>query len=319
MQTQSIALSPPTLTEIAAALQSPLATNYAHATVKVVHCPDLRAAPFHLATAGLSGAEKISDVGGEPNLFPTPRLECKYNLLDIARAMEMSPDGGGLLGAGAGPFHVVGRNCELVPNIAWSAGFQNATNGTYLAQIKQGLPRVEKSPSLDCALMINLYGSLGQPGPVVKLTARGRVGAEKSITELMQKALAGAFGERMVSLGGVFVVKKGKSKYHIMPDFPPKDELPFKNAKQLNNWLTYHDFEAPVVCLSVLHSADPGKKLGLRMEHTHCASMDGRNVGGHYHGDIDGEEVEYEGYFNVAKTLYRIEKPEVTLERDLHE
>ena len=43
--------------------------------------------------------------------------------------------------------------------------------------------------------------------------------------------------------------------------------------------------------------------------------MDGRDVGGHYHGDIDGE-VEYEGYFNVAKTLYRIEKPEVTRERD---
>jgi hypothetical protein len=85
----------------------------------------------------------------------------------------------------------------------------------------------------------------------------------------------------------------------------------------------------------VLYSADPGKKLGLRMEvrmlrevvewlltcekHTHCALMDGRDVGGRYHGDVEGEEVEYEGYFNVARTLYRVEKPEVTLERDLHE
>lgn len=44
--------------------------------------------------------------------------------------------------------------------------------------------------------------------------------------------------------------------------------------------------------------------------------MEGENCGGHYHGDIDGEEVEYEGYFNVAKTLYRIEQPTVTRERD---
>lgn len=266
MQTQKVPLSPPTLKEIAAALQSPLAANYTHATVDVVPCPDLRNAPFHLATAGLSGAEKISDVGGQPNLFPTPRLTCKWSLLDIARAMEMDPQRGGLLGAGAGPFHVVGQNCELVPNIAWNDGFENATNSTYLAQIKQGNPSVGKSPSVDCALMINLYGSQGDPGPVIRITARGRVGEEKSISELIQKALANAYGERMVSLGGVFVVKKGKSKYHIMPDFPPEEELPFKNAKQLNDWLTYHDFEAPVVCLSVLHSADPGKKLGLRME-----------------------------------------------------
>ncbi|KAF2437532.1 mgc81809 protein [Karstenula rhodostoma CBS 690.94] len=318
METKKVPLSPPTLQEIAVALQSPLAANYAHATVDVVPCPDLRKAPFHLATRGLSGAEKISDVGGQPNLFPTPRLTCKWSLLDIARAMEMDPQRGGLLGAGAGPFHVVGRNCELVPNVSWKDGFDNVTNGSCLAQIKQGHPSVEKSPSLDCALMINLYGSLGDPGPVLRITAQGRVGGEKSITELMRKALAGAYGERMVSLGGVFVVKRGRAKYHIMPDFPPETELPFKSAKQLNDWLTYHDFEAPMVCLSVLHSADPGKQLELRMEHTHCASMDERDVGGHYHGDVKGEEVEYEGYFNVAKTLYRIEKPEVTLERDLH-
>jgi hypothetical protein len=43
--------------------------------------------------------------------------------------------------------------------------------------------------------------------------------------------------------------------------------------------------------------------------------MEGENAGGHYHGDLDGEEVEYEGYFNVAKTLYRIQRPTVTLER----
>lgn len=125
-----------------------------------------------------------------------------------------------------------------------------------------------------------------------------------------------------MSLGGVFVVKSGKTNFHVMPDFPMKpegQEYTFTTAKQLNDWLTYHDFptskENPIVCLTVLHSADPGKKLGLRMEHTHCFTVDGSQRGGHYHYDLDAagedEEVEYEAYFNTAKVLYRIDKPEV--------
>ncbi|KAK3215734.1 hypothetical protein GRF29_8g973497 [Pseudopithomyces chartarum] len=314
MQTDSFSLSPPSLEEIAVSLQSPIAANYEYAAVDVVLCPDLRKAPFYLATEGLSGEEKISDVGGQPNLFPEPRLDCKWNLIELAHAMDMDPRGGCLLGAGAGPFHVIGQNCELVPNIAWSNGFGNVANETRFAQIKNSKPSIEKSPSLECALMVNLYGSRGNQGSVIKVTAKGRRGDEKSFTESIRKALSHAYGDRMISLGGVFVIKKGRTHHHIMPDFPSKEELPWKNAKQVTDWLTFHDFEAPIVCLSVLHSADP-EKLDLRMEHTHCASMEGENAGGHYHGDLDGEEVEYEGYFNVAKTLYRIQRPAVTLER----
>ena len=265
MHTRIITLSPPTLKEIAVTLQSPLAANYTQANVAVVACPDLRQAPFHLATQGLSGDEKISDVGGQPNLFPEPRLDCKWSLLDIAQAMELDPRGGGLLGAGAGPFHVVGRNCELIPNIAWKDEFDNVTNETRVAQIADGGPSVDTCNSLDCALMVNLYGSSGNPGQVIKVTAKGRQGDEKSITECIRKALTRAYGDRAVSLGGVFVVKTGKAHCHIMPDFPSEDELPWKSGKQVEKWLTYHDFEAPIVCFSVLHSADP-EKLGLRME-----------------------------------------------------
>ena len=107
-----------------------------------------------------------------------------------------------------------------------------------------------------------------------------------------------------------------------MPDFPPEKELPFKSPKALNDWLTYHDFDSsassPIVCLTVLHSADPDKTMALRMEHTHSFTVDGSNRGGHYHYDLEGEEVEYEAYFNTAKTIYRIDRPEATLERDLH-
>ncbi|KAL2114067.1 hypothetical protein VUR80DRAFT_1070 [Thermomyces stellatus] len=321
MHTEKLALSPPSLDELAEALKAPIAANFEHSSVSVAPCPDLREAPFHLATEGLSGQEKAADVGGQPNLFPRPKFECTWSIPDIAMAMEMSGDKGSLVGAGAGPFHVVGQNCELAPNLSWQGGFDKVVNGTKFTQINRdnGAAQVKGDLSLGCALMINLYGSLGDPGPVLKVTAKNRTGAEKSFTECIRKALHAVYGDRTISLGGVVLIKSGKSRYHIMPDFPPESELPFESPKELNDWLTYHDFNGPIVCLSVLHSADPG--LGLRMEHTHGFSTKGAHAGGHYHYDVEGgdDEIEYEAYFNTAKTLYRVDKPEVTLERDLHD
>lgn len=320
MKTDKYPLHPPSLEELVEKLKPALANNYYVSSINVEDCPDLRQSPFRLATQGLSGNERIADVGGQPNLFPSPRLECKYSLPGLAQAMEMDPSRGSLIGAGAGPFRVLGTNSELAPNLSWKAGFDNIDNQTHFAKIdkKDGKPRVQKCPSTDCALMINLFGSLGLPGAVLRITARGRKGSYKSFSECIRHALHDAYGdERPVSIGGVFVIKSGRSHYHIMPDFPSQ---PFESPKQLNEWLTYHDFDAPIVCLSVLHSADPGKAMGLRMEHTHCFSADGEDKGGHYHhDDLEGGEVEYEAYFNTAKAIYRIDRPQVTLERDLHD
>lgn len=323
MRTEKFPLSPPSLEELAETLKGSLAANFEHSSISVVSCPDLRNAPFNLATEGLSGDEKIADVGGQPNLFPRPRLDTIWSMTDIAEAMEMDPEKGGLLGAGAGPYRVVGQNCELAPNLAWKDGLGNVDNRTRYVEINgaTGAVNVEKSPSLDCALMINLYGSSGNPGPVLKITARKRKGPEKSFTECIRKGLGEAYGDsQTISLGSVFLVKSGKARYHVMPDFPPEKHLPFKDRGEVNDWLTYHDFDGPILCLSTLHSADPGNVMSLRMEHTHCYSAMGENAGGHYHYDLDDadEDIEYEGYFNTAKIIYRLDRPQATLARDLH-
>lgn len=318
METIRYQLDPPSLKELTNALRPALKENYDQSSISVETCPDLRKPPFHLATEGLSGNERIADIGGQPNLFPSPRLDCKYSLPALAKDMEMDPKGGSLIGAGAGPFHILSTNSELAPNLSWKGGFDNIDNQTHFAKVNKldQSVRVESCPSTDCALMMNLYGSAGQPGPVLKITARGRKGSQKSFTECIRRALHSAYGDtRTISLGGAFVIKSGRSHYHVMPDFP---SAPFESPKQLNDWLTYHDFEAPIVCLSVMHSADEGKAMGLRMEHTHCFSDSGENKGGHYHYDHGGD-IEYEAYFSIAKVIYRIDKPEVTLERDLHD
>ena len=120
---QKATLSPPTLEELVAPLTLGLSSNFEHVSVSVVTCPDLRQAPFSLAAPGLSGSPRIADVGGPPNLAPSPKLDRKYSLLEMARLMEMGSKGA-LLGASAGPFHVLGVNSELMPELEfrWRKG-----------------------------------------------------------------------------------------------------------------------------------------------------------------------------------------------------
>ena len=278
-----------------------LNANYSQSSVTVQKCPDLRQPPFGLAFQGLSGNEVIADIGGQEHLFPTPLLNKRYSLLECAKLMQMSPDKGALLGAGA---NYVDTCIELAPNVSWQGDkVTYKTRGTSVVENGVTCPLYENA---NCALMMNLYGSNGDGGPVLKVTARDRTGDCGSFTELIRLSISGAFGERQISLGGVFLVKAGKALFHVMPNLPPKEDLPFKDRRAVEQWLTFHEFPAPMVCLSVFHSADP-EQLGLRLEHTHCFSLD-RDEGGHYHHDV-GDEVEYEGYFNVAKQLIRIDMP----------
>lgn len=307
---RKVPLSPPSLEEIAAALHNGLKTNFTTSSASVSVPPDLRLSPFHLAAPGLSGNPRVADVGGTANLRPAPNLTKKYDLLTISQNMEMSQDGGVLIGAGAGPFFDLGGNTELMPNLAYgiAAGGEVSNCTRYAKVLEDKVVLCEKiGSSTGFGLMGNLLGCDGETGPLLHITARGRKG-KLNFTEAIQKAIGGAFGEKLVSLGGVFLVRSGKIKTHVMPDFPGK---PFDGPDGVEKWLEFYDMDAPIVCLSVLHAGDDGD-LGLRMEHTHCFGEDGPDEtrkGGHYHHDLDEtmETVEYEGWFNVAEILYRID------------
>lgn len=155
--------------------------------------------------------------------------------------------------------------------------------------------------------MANVFISDGVEGEVLKITAKGRIGKVKSFTECVRESLRDGFGERCVSMGGVFLLRRGRAVMHVMPDFSP---TPLKDEDMMR-WLQFFDMEAELVCLTTFHSHDPG--LALRMEHTHCFGVgEGKEgKGGHYHGDTEDakDEVEYEGYFNVARMVYRIDQP----------
>lgn len=98
------------------------------------------------------------------------------------------------------------------------------------------------------------------------------------------------------------ILQRGKAKLHVMPGFA---DGPLLSEQAVDDWLKFFEMSAPLICLTVFHSSDPG--LELRIEHTHCFSE--HNEGGHYHYDTTPEEVKYVAYLNTAKTLYRVDQP----------
>ncbi|KAJ4132220.1 hypothetical protein NW765_014038 [Fusarium oxysporum] len=124
MRIEKFPLSPPGLEELVAKLQAPLAANYEHSTVSVVSCPDLRQAPYHLATEGLSGDEKIADVGGQPNLFPRPKMDCVWSMTELAEAMDMDPAKGDYLVLELARIPLSGRTVNLRQILAGKAALR---------------------------------------------------------------------------------------------------------------------------------------------------------------------------------------------------
>ncbi|CAK7235387.1 hypothetical protein SBRCBS47491_009276 [Sporothrix bragantina] len=309
--TKKHVLSPPSLQELVEVLQNGLEDHFETVSVEVTRSPDLREAPFYLASEGISGNERIGDIGGSQNLRPFPRLDHKYSIRDLMDLMEMGD--GLVIGAGAGPFHHVGVNTELMPNISFKDGTPNIQ--TRFAKVRPAedsdtVRDLETSTlahtccplptSADSALLTNLYGSDGVPGDVLKIVAKGRKGTV-DFAESIREALHAKYSQT-VSLGGVFVLHKGKAKIHVMPDFS-KEARPLKGK---DNWLKFFNVSAPLTCLSVLHVNDPG--LRLHPQHTHCFSEHGE--GGHFHHDSTPADAEYEAYFNTAKAIYRIDGPD---------
>jgi len=142
----------------------------------------------------------------------------------------------------------------------------------------------------------------GKPStPVIKVTANHRTGKDNFVT-CMRKALVQRYGDKSIGIGGVFLIKAGKADLHVMPEF---SNVPLETNEEVTTWFRHYEMDAPLVCLSIFYSHDPG--LDLRMDHTHCFSQ--HDQGGHYHFDVTPETVEYEGYFTLAEQVYRIDKP----------
>ncbi len=153
-------------------------------------------------------------------------------------------------------------------------------------------------------LLGNFLACEGKTNRLLKISAANRSGKQNFVS-CVREAINSKYNDKPIGLGGVFVIREGRARLHVMPDF---SEKPLLSDADVEEWLNFYEMKSPLVCLSVLVSSDPG--LDLRVEHTHCFSQHGE--GGHYHYDTTPEDVQYEAYYSVAEEIYRIDRPKTT-------
>ncbi|XP_063974264.1 ester hydrolase C11orf54 homolog [Diachasmimorpha longicaudata] len=298
----------PSLQEIKNVVTPALAENFNEVIVEVVDCPDLTQQPFTLAAPGLGGSKKIFEVGGPSFLLPTVQRDKVYDLKSILNRIDDGKQEKKLLviGAGAGPWPRLSRNCEMMMNVVVSPNdIKNETRVSWVGPNEECILEEGLGDDTRFALLANLYVSEGKPEKVLKVHAKKRTGKLDFIAT-MQRALEAHYKDKLVGLGGTFLLKQGKVKQHVMRDF---SAVPLTTENALNNWLKFYDMSAPLVAVGTFVSAETD--LDLRVQHFHSFSHHGE--GGHYHIDTTPDIVEYLGYFSVAESLYRIDQPTVPL------
>ncbi|XP_059614336.1 ester hydrolase C11orf54 homolog [Phlebotomus argentipes] len=298
----------PDAQELKEVLSSGLKKNFEQVSVDFVECPDLSQEPFNLASSGLCGSPTILEYGGAPFLLPLVQRDKLYDLDEICQKVSRARNISQYLvvGAGAGPFPLLGTNCEGVFNLKRNAD-GTIVSKSHVALVNAKLECERRNiPASDTrsALLGNVYLSEGKRGKILRIHCKNRTGPNNFITQI-RETLANHFVEKDIGLGGAFLLKSGKAHQHVMQDF---SKTPINTEEQLNSWLKFYDMSAPLVAVGTLVTGE--MDMDLRLQHFH--SFSSSHWAGHYHYDTTPEAAEYEAYFGIGERIFRIDKPEVT-------
>ncbi|XP_070496607.1 ester hydrolase C11orf54 homolog [Chironomus tepperi] len=298
----------PTLEELSKAITPGLNENFAEVTLSIIDCPDLSKAPYHLASSGLTGDTIVMEYGSPDYLLPLVDKSKIYDLIPLIRNISGYENKEFFIaGAGAGPHPLINQNCEGIMNLKVDKNGK-IINETHISRVTDdGSMDVQKVPSNETrsALLGNVFISEGKVGKVLKVSCKKRIGSENFISA-MRLSMAKHFKDTTVGVGGVFLIKTGKVKQHVMNDF---SKSPINTEDELNNWLKFYDMSAPLIAVGTFVTDETD--FDLRLQHFHSFSMHGE--AGHYHYDVTPDIVEYEGYFNVGARIVRIDRPESSL------
>lgn len=69
----------------------------------------------------------------------------------------------------------------------------------------------------------------------------------------MRTTLAEHYGDKIVGMGGTFLIKKGKARQHVMPDF---SKTPIHTDEEVDKWLKFYEMTAPLIAVGTFVSGD---------------------------------------------------------------
>ena len=296
------------LNEICDALQLGLSKNYKHVEVSVVQCPNLR--NWNCPAEGISGNQKIIDVGGEPYMHDAKFLGTEFDYEEISK--KIGSEKSYALGAGSGAMSCINGHCgELIIN----ENLITNESKSIIARVSEDKKCiVENYSARKHGGLGNIFYTDGKKGNVIKLKIKGRIGEQGSLPQSIRKALIENLKiiNNHIALAGVFRILNGKIRSHVQPDYKDIKHEYYdpQLMKCVKDFLQFYESVGPELqCYSVLWTGDPsGGKLNLREsgEHTHFHSYNHGRDAGHYHFDVTPNEIEYEGYFNSAEEVYRV-------------
>ena len=297
------------LNKISEALQSGLSNNYKVVEVSIVDCPNLR--DWDCPSEGISGNQKIIDVGGEPYMHDPKLIGAEFDYEEISKMIGSEKSYA--LGAGSGAMSCLEGHCgELVIN----ENLITSESKSIIARVGSNKECIaEKYTARKHGGLGNVFYSDGGRGKVIKIKIKERSGEQGSLPQSMRKALSDNLkieGNDHLALAGVFRMLKGKIKSHVQPDYADIKHEYYdpEQMKCVKDFLQFYEPVGPELQgYSILWTGDPtGGDLNLREsgEHTHFHSYTKENIAGHYHFDVTPEEIEYEGYFNTAEEVHRV-------------
>ena len=297
------------LDKISDALQSGLSSNYKVVEVSIVDCPNLR--DWDCPSEGISGNQKIIDVGGEPYMHDPKFIGAEFDYEEISKMIGSEKSYA--LGAGSGAMSCLDGHCgELVIN----ENLITDESKSIIARVGKNKECIaEKYTARKHGGLGNVFYTDGIRGKVIKIKIKGRSGEQGSLTQAMRKALSDNLkikDNEHIALAGVFRILNGKIRSHVQPDYKDIKHEYYdpEQMKCVKDFLQFYEPVGPELQgYCVLWTGDPtGGNLNLREsgEHTHFHSYTKENVAGHYHFDVTPEEIEYEGYFNTAEEVHRV-------------
>ena len=297
------------LDRISDALQSGLSNNYKLVEVSIVDCPNLR--NWGCPSEGISGNQKIIDVGGEPYMHDPKLIGAEFDYEEISKMIGSEKSYA--LGAGSGAMSCLDGHCgELVIN----ENLITDESKSIIARVGKNKECIaEKYTARKHGGLGNVFYTDGVRGKVIKIKIKGRSGEQGSLTQAMRKALSDNLQIKdndHMALAGVFRILNGKIRSHVQPDYKDIKHEYYdpKQMKCVKDFLQFYEPVGPELQgYCVLWTGDPtGGNLNLREsgEHTHFHSYTKENIAGHYHFDVTPEEIEYEGYFNTAEEVHRV-------------
>ncbi|XP_051174438.1 ester hydrolase C11orf54 homolog [Leptopilina boulardi] len=298
----------PSLEELKNVLYEALVKNFAQVSVEIVDSPDLRKSPFNLKAEGFCGKTTAAHVGGLDNMFPFPKLEKLYDVKTIAKRLEFNNNNNNnetfVIGASFGPWPFIKTKSKLTYNMILDGKIESAGSIiTFLKDEKnsekfiyQNLPANETR----FGLAANLLFSHGKMGKTLRIHVKKRLGQDEFVIA-MQKALAKRYPDKIVVLGGVFVVIEGKVMIQLPRDY---SEKPVNIYAKDSSWFVTYEAKSPLTQVGTFQSINSDAEVNY-LFHT----FSDHKEGGHYIQDTTPEIVEYLAFFTPVENLFRIDKP----------